>query len=166
MAVLATDQGADNFALSLGNYCYDHLKSYGETNFACTDQCHISFYQAAHDFPASAWQFNYYYLISRGGWLETFQQGWATVEACKGGLGNSNSTTSTSDQPASASSTSGSTYPTSYTTDPTASGSTPSTISTPTQIPAASGSSPSAATASASAASSVTSSNMGSQVLI
>jgi len=71
-----------------GTFCYFERTSYaspGDT-FSCDDECAIDFYEAAHDFPASAKQFNYYWLISRGDWWASdFAAGWARVEECRNG---------------------------------------------------------------------------------
>ncbi|KAH8816553.1 hypothetical protein F5884DRAFT_698017 [Xylogone sp. PMI_703] len=79
-----------------GSYCY-FTDVNPNADFDCSDKCAMEFYQAAHDYPASAKQFNYYFLISRGSWwADQFVEGWKTVEACNGDVDSSSSdTTST-----------------------------------------------------------------------
>ncbi|KAI9731731.1 MAG: hypothetical protein M1834_004520 [Cirrosporium novae-zelandiae] len=68
-----------------GLYCYNKDKSYGSTDFSCNDKCSMNFYTVAHEYKASSWEFNYYYLIARSEWWITqFKGGWQTVEKCGG----------------------------------------------------------------------------------
>ncbi|QSZ36946.1 hypothetical protein DSL72_009037 [Monilinia vaccinii-corymbosi] len=66
-----------------GTYCYNLVSSSPASSFSCDDQCAIQEYQIAHDYPGSAYQFNYYWLVSIGDWWETeFADGWKRLQQC------------------------------------------------------------------------------------
>ncbi|MCJ1285013.1 hypothetical protein MMC26_004350 [Xylographa opegraphella] len=73
---------------SEGDYCY---LSASESDFAypadvCSDECVAAFYQTAHDFTASGWEFDYYYLVSQSTWwIAQFSQGWTNLQSCQNG---------------------------------------------------------------------------------
>lgn len=53
----------------------------------------ISFYHISHDHSASAYMFNYYWLVSRGDWwANAFVAGWERLRKCKGVSVTSSST--------------------------------------------------------------------------
>ena len=78
---------------SNGSYCYFEPTANADS-FSCDDECAVEFYTAAHDYSASAKEFNYYWLISRGSWwADEFATGWTRLtEVC--GVAGDNSTTS------------------------------------------------------------------------
>ncbi|KAG0649417.1 hypothetical protein D0Z07_4566 [Hyphodiscus hymeniophilus] len=85
---------ASNCAYSSnGSYCYFEPTANADS-FSCDDLCAMEFYKSAHDYPASAKMFNYYYLISRGSWWASeFATGWTRLtEVC--GLVGDNATSS------------------------------------------------------------------------
>ncbi|KAA8568986.1 hypothetical protein EYC84_007955 [Monilinia fructicola] len=45
-----------------GTYCYNVTSSSSASSFSCDDECAGQEYQIAHDYPGSAYQFNYYWL--------------------------------------------------------------------------------------------------------
>ncbi|RAL58421.1 hypothetical protein DID88_005126 [Monilinia fructigena] len=49
-----------------GTYCYNVASSSSASSFSCDDECAVQEYQIAHDYPGSAYQFNYYWLVSIG----------------------------------------------------------------------------------------------------
>ncbi|KAF3384379.1 hypothetical protein F1880_003124 [Penicillium rolfsii] len=81
------------------DYCYlTYPKSddWARTEFPCTDECAVQFYQNAHDQRGSAYFFNYFALCEQSSyWEETFAGGWDTVMQCGDG-GNDVSSVSTS----------------------------------------------------------------------
>ncbi|MCJ1436145.1 hypothetical protein MMC27_005523 [Xylographa pallens] len=73
---------------STGDYCYLSESESDDPSPAevCTDECVADFYQAAHDFKASGWEFNYYYLVSQSAWwMDQFSEGWTALQSCQDG---------------------------------------------------------------------------------
>lgn len=67
---------------SSGSYCRLADEA-TESSFPCTDTCQVQFYANAHNYPGSAWFFNYYYLCAQSEWWDgEFQTGWAVAKAC------------------------------------------------------------------------------------
>lgn len=85
---------------SNGSYCY--FGSIGNADsFSCDDTCSVDFYTAAHDYPASAKEFNYYWLISRGSWWAgEFATGWTRLTKVCGVAGVNSISTSNSTETA------------------------------------------------------------------
>jgi hypothetical protein len=81
------------------DYCYlTYPKSddWARTEFPCTDECAVKFYQNAHEQRGSAYFFNYFALCRQSSyWEQTFAGGWETVVQCGDG-GNDVSSVSTS----------------------------------------------------------------------
>lgn len=84
--------------LRRSNYCYlTYSKSHdwARTEFPCTDECAVKFYQNAHEQRGSAYFFNYFALCRQSSyWEEIFAGGWETVVQCGDG-GNDVSSVST-----------------------------------------------------------------------
>ncbi|MCJ1384844.1 hypothetical protein MMC17_007962 [Xylographa soralifera] len=73
---------------SEGDYCYLSESESDDATPAdvCTEECVADFYQAAHDFTASGWEFNYYYLVSQSAWwINQFTEGWTALQSCPEG---------------------------------------------------------------------------------
>ncbi|TEY57559.1 hypothetical protein BOTCAL_0213g00020 [Botryotinia calthae] len=69
--------------LKNGTYCHDAASSSSASKFSCDDECAVQEYQTAHDYPGSAYQFNYYWLVSIGEWWEgEFADGWKRLQQC------------------------------------------------------------------------------------
>ncbi|KAJ5238785.1 hypothetical protein N7468_003404 [Penicillium chermesinum] len=70
------------------NYCYltySESQDWAKTDFPCTDECAVKFYENAHDQPGSGYFFSYFVLASQSSWWDgTFAGGYKTVEKCKG----------------------------------------------------------------------------------
>lgn len=78
---------------SNGSYCYFEPTANADS-FSCDNECAVDFYTAAHNYPASAKMFNYYWLISRGSWWAgEFATGWTRLTEVCGVVGD-NSTAS------------------------------------------------------------------------
>ncbi|MCJ1397021.1 hypothetical protein MMC11_000213 [Xylographa trunciseda] len=94
---------------STGDYCY--LSGLARNTYpadTCTEECVADFYQAAHDFPASRWEFNYYSLVSQSTWwIDLLSAGWNSLQYCQDGEVPSPSAEPTEDG----------SYPTAYPTD-------------------------------------------------
>ncbi|MCJ1477576.1 hypothetical protein MMC13_006249 [Lambiella insularis] len=76
-----------------GTYCYESETSGSEVwnspSYVCSDECAATFYQAAHDFPSSGWEFNYYFLIAQSQWwINQFSLGYAALQQCTATLTN------------------------------------------------------------------------------
>ncbi|KAM3066643.1 hypothetical protein ACMFMG_002355 [Clarireedia jacksonii] len=67
-----------------GNYCYLSSASRPPASkFSCSDTCQVSFYQMAHDYAASAYLFNYYWLVGQSDWWEEqYTIGWKRLQDC------------------------------------------------------------------------------------
>ncbi|KAH6666399.1 hypothetical protein B0J14DRAFT_604794 [Halenospora varia] len=79
---------------SNGTYCHGSTLSSAST-FSCDDECTASFYQTAHDYSASGWIFNYYFLVAQSEWWEEeFEKGWTRLQKCGIAIGNGSSTSS------------------------------------------------------------------------
>ncbi|KAI9648884.1 hypothetical protein NHQ30_001450 [Ciborinia camelliae] len=84
-----------------GTYCYNAASSSSASTFSCDDECAVQEYQIAHDYPGSAYQFNYYWLVSIGDWWETeFANGWTRLQQCGEAVESTNSSGTTSTQSA------------------------------------------------------------------
>ncbi|MCJ1395290.1 hypothetical protein MMC18_008174 [Xylographa bjoerkii] len=71
---------------SEGDYCYLSEPDDASPADVCTDECVADFYQAAHDFTASGWEFNYYYLVAQSAWwINQFSEGWTALQTCQEG---------------------------------------------------------------------------------
>lgn len=74
------------------DYCYltyPESDDWAETDFPCSDECAVKFYQNAHEQPGSAYFFSYFALGNQSSWWEdTFAGGWKTVVQCGDGGGD------------------------------------------------------------------------------
>lgn len=81
------------------DYCfltYPASDDWARTDFPCSDECAVKFFQNAHDQPGSAYFFDYFDLGTQSSyWDETFAGGWETVVQCGDG-GSDVSSVSTS----------------------------------------------------------------------
>lgn len=84
------------------DYClltYPESDSWAKTDFPCSDECAVKFFQTAHKQPGSAYFFSYFALGNQSSyWEDTFAGGWETVVQCgeDGSDVNSVSTSSSS----------------------------------------------------------------------
>ncbi|PQE09124.1 ADP-ribosylation factor-related 1 protein [Rutstroemia sp. NJR-2017a BVV2] len=67
-----------------GEYCYISSPTISSvSSFDCDDTCGASFYQLAHDYTASAYHFNGYWLVPQSDWWEEyFAEGWKKLLDC------------------------------------------------------------------------------------
>ncbi|KAK4869133.1 hypothetical protein LT330_006133 [Penicillium expansum] len=90
---------AKSCAKSGSDYCfltYPESDDWAKTDFPCSDECAVKFFQTAHDQPGSAYSFNYFALGNQSSyWEETYAGGWETVVQCGDG-GSDASSVSTS----------------------------------------------------------------------
>ncbi|OQE44437.1 hypothetical protein PENCOP_c002G02126 [Penicillium coprophilum] len=84
-------------AKSGSDYCYltyPGSDDWAKTDFPCSDECAIKFFQNAHDEPGSGYFFSYFALGNQSSWWEDrFAGGWETVVQCEGGSDVSSSST-------------------------------------------------------------------------
>ncbi|KAJ5767137.1 uncharacterized protein N7511_004753 [Penicillium nucicola] len=89
-------------ATSGSDYCYltyPSSEDWARTDFPCSDECAVKFFQNAHEQPGSGYFFSYFALGNQSSyWEETFAGGWETVVQCGDGGSNVSSvgTSSTS----------------------------------------------------------------------
>lgn len=71
------------------DYCYltyPESDDWAKTDFPCSDECAVKFYQNAHEQPGSAYFFTYFSLGTQSPyWEDTFAGGWETVVQCGDG---------------------------------------------------------------------------------
>ncbi|KAJ5128648.1 hypothetical protein N7476_007267 [Penicillium atrosanguineum] len=71
------------------DYCYltyPDSDDWARTDFPCSDECAVKFYQNAHEQPGSAYFFDYFALGNQSSyWEDTFAGGWETVVQCGDG---------------------------------------------------------------------------------
>ncbi|KAJ5698728.1 hypothetical protein N7462_000733 [Penicillium macrosclerotiorum] len=76
-------------AKSGSDYCYltySNSEDWARTDFPCSDECAVKFYQNAHEQPGSAYFFDYFALGNQSSyWEDTFAGGWETVVQCGDG---------------------------------------------------------------------------------
>ncbi|EKV04422.1 ADP-ribosylation factor-related protein 1 [Penicillium digitatum] len=87
------------------DYChltYPTSDDWAQTDFPCSDECAVKFFQNAHEQPGSAYFFSYFALGNQSSyWEDTFAGGWETVVQCGDGgsdvssVGTSASSTTT-----------------------------------------------------------------------
>ncbi|KAH8659260.1 hypothetical protein BGZ60DRAFT_382494 [Tricladium varicosporioides] len=79
---------------SNGTYCYGVVLP-PVSAFSCDNECATSFYQMAHDYSASGWSFNSYFLVAQSEWwLGDFKKGWTSLQKCGTATGSSSSMSS------------------------------------------------------------------------
>ncbi|KAJ6113900.1 hypothetical protein N7523_007217 [Penicillium sp. IBT 18751x] len=82
------------------DYCfltYSASEDWARTDFPCSDECAVKFYQNAHEQPGSAYFFDYFDLTTQSSWWdETFAGGWKTVVKCGDGGSDTSSVSSSS----------------------------------------------------------------------
>jgi hypothetical protein len=75
--------------LRRSDYCYltyPESDDWAKTDFPCSDECAVKFYQNAHEQPGSAYFFSYFALGTQSSyWEKTFAGGWETVVQCGDG---------------------------------------------------------------------------------
>ncbi|KAJ5928424.1 hypothetical protein N7466_007380 [Penicillium verhagenii] len=80
---------AQGCATSGSDYCfltYPASEDWARTEFPCSDDCAIKFFQNAHEQPGSAYIFDYFALGNQSSyWEDTFAGGWDTVVKCGDG---------------------------------------------------------------------------------
>lgn len=87
-------------SLRRSDYCYltyPNSDDWARTDFPCSDECAVKFYQNAHEQPGSAYFFDYFALGNQTSyWEDTFAGGWETVVQCGDGGSDLSSVSSAS----------------------------------------------------------------------